>query len=148
MNVFKRGALCYKFLTWRASTMAPVCVPVFMATLASGICELSWNLHIDATWSLRIALTSTKVERWGVYFKIWMLFKKHSLPKEGRVKDTLAPFSHALMISILWIWEQFSGLRFSNPIIWLEILTLTYFTFLVCHLQKIWHSENPHYWHK
>lgn len=107
-----------------------------------GICILM------QTWSLRIVLTSTKVERWGVYFKIWMLFKKHSLPKEGRVKDTLAPFSHALMISILWIWEQFSGLRFSNPIIWLEILTLTYFTFLVCHLQKIWHSENPHYWHK
>ena len=56
-----------------------------------GICILM------QTWSLRIALTSTKVERWGVYFKIWILFKKHSLPKEGRVKDTLAPFSHALI---------------------------------------------------
>lgn len=101
----KGGALCYKFLTWRASTMAPVCVPVFMETLASGICELSWNLHIDANLKFKncidfnknIKIISQRLRGGGVYFKIWMLFKKHSLPKEGRVKDTLAPFSHALI---------------------------------------------------
>lgn len=56
----KGGALCYKFLTWRASTMAPVCVPVFMETLASGICELSWNLHIDANLKFKNCIDFNK----------------------------------------------------------------------------------------
>ena len=57
--------------------MAPVCVPVFMETLASGICELSWNLYIDANlkfmncidFNKNIKIISQRL-RGGVYFKI------------------------------------------------------------------------------
>ena len=40
--------------------MAPVCVPVFMETLASGICELSWNLHIDANLKFKNCIDFNK----------------------------------------------------------------------------------------